>query len=133
MRHRVPSTSFPPAPSPSPVNKPLLIAYIGLAIAGALLFWRGGNGPLKRAVFPPYMLVMGAVFYFLATSSWKGQGPWFFPIIIGVITIFNIRQTQFCAACGAMVRSRTPFSRPTTCTKCGHPLHLGAPTASTRR
>ena len=115
------------------MNQPLLIAYIVLGVAGAVLFWRRGNGPLKRAVFPLYMVVMGIVFYFLAVTSWKGQGPWFFPIIIGLITILNIRQTQFCAACGAMVRSRTPFSRPTTCTKCGHPLHLGAPTATTRR
>jgi ribosomal protein L37AE/L43A len=42
--------------------------------------------------------------------------------VVALITLLNLRATQFCNSCGTTIVSRNAFSIPTFCSKCGAKL-----------
>ena len=100
---------------------PVFIAvWVVLGLSSAAFFFLNKNAPLKRKVWPPFVVITGVLFVGFAWAM--GFPADFFFVLVpatAVITALNLRAVQFCNSCGATLMSQNPFSRPAFCSKCG--------------
>ena len=92
------------------------VCWIALSIA-VLIFYNKANYATKKAVHP--FVAIGIGLLFLAFWEWvlRGHLPWIFIVLVAVVMLLNLRNTQFCQQCNATLRGR--FSRVSFCPKCG--------------
>lgn len=101
----------------SPFNA-FLISWIVLIAVSYLFFVRYMNYAVKKAVWPYYLIFIGATF--LAFAYFQGvRGPALYLMVIAAIVIlyFNFRQYGFCPGCGRSVQRKR-----TSCPVCGAKL-----------
>jgi hypothetical protein len=100
-----------------------MIFVAAVAVAGAVVFYRGKDAVIKRKWWPSYCMLMGGSFVaFTALSVLQTPGPNAWPsfimmvLVLAVITLFNMKKTKFCDQCGAVVHAR--WETPEFCPKC---------------
>jgi hypothetical protein len=100
--------------------------WIVLCLASWSFFFFNRNAALKRKVLPPFVVFVGILFLAFTALMGLAREPFFFVVMfpaVAVISYLNIRNTQFCDACGRTVLSRNPFFRANFCPKCGAALN----------
>jgi hypothetical protein len=97
--------------------------WISLMVLSYLLFYRNLDVRLKRRLWPPFMLLTGAVF---GTAVWiidvSGQARKFMIPAVALITIANIFTVRFCGSCGKIAINKNPLTPARTCTRCNQSL-----------
>ena len=96
-------------------------AILGVASACFFLFTK--DVQRKRWALPRMAFATGLLFAgFLLTMDLPPQALLIAVPMIALISYLNIRMTNFCDSCGAMLVSHNPFSKPAFCSKCGNRL-----------
>ena len=102
--------------------------WIGLMIAGFLMFWRGNNVVFKRKWLPRYIIFTGVLFVgfivlLMIVDPKSGPPPitlLFVIPVVALITYVNIKIIKICGKCGKM--NYPMFMIPAKfCAKCGAP------------
>lgn len=89
----------------------------------SVAFFLNKNAPLKRKVWPPFIIATGLLFigFTLAMGIPRHMLGIIVPAV-ALITILNLRAVQFCNSCGATIMSQNPFVKAAFCSKCGAKL-----------
>ena len=99
------------------------VIWVSLGIASTAFFLLSRNAQLKRKVWRPLVIGVGALFVlFLMILGIPTSFLIFFVAIIVAITVMNLRAVKFCDACGKTLMHQGFFSPPKFCPKCGAPL-----------
>lgn len=94
--------------------------WFPLMIAGTALFYFGKDASLKRRLWPGYLVVGGILFVSIIWVIGFPREVLFIMVpAVAVIMGLNIKSTQFCDGCGALVPSKNFLNKPDTCPKCG--------------
>jgi len=98
-----------------------LVVWIIIGVVPTAFFYGNKNAALKRKIYSVLVIGASALFGFFASSrlDFSRSFSWFFMIMLGAITVMNLRGIKFCLACGATNRSQNPFSPVAYCSKCG--------------
>lgn len=97
------------------------VCWVILGIASFLFFYFNRNAPLKRKIFPVFVVATGFTFAAFLVYETRGE-PRALSIalpMIALITFLNIRTTRFCDPCGRTLIRQPLFTRPSFCPHCG--------------
>jgi hypothetical protein len=107
-----------------PVPLPLFIAFAVLGAGAAAFFLISRNAPLKRRLFPLWILVSSVLMLTIVRYALGTNLQMFYVVaalLVGSAWI-NLRRVRFCDACGRTVGSRRMIGPPTSCPSCGAAL-----------
>ena len=101
------------------------VFWVVLGVTSGAFFYFSKNAPLKRKIWPPF--VIGSATLFTAFAWYmSGESTGFayigIPMIV-LITALNIRNVRFCDSCGKTIHNTNPFSPAKFCPKCGAGLN----------
>lgn len=100
-------------------------ALVIVALAGYLIFFRGGNAAFKRLYFPSFVIVCGGLFAMGVLSIFPKLpvalvvALWPSALLFGYACV---QATKFCDRCGSTVLPNGRLRPRTNCPKCGAPL-----------
>lgn len=97
-----------------------IVFWIALGIASAI-FYRKASYQTKKTAHPYIGASFGLIFLGFVAWFTHGRVPVLFVVAIILISLLNIKLTQFCAHCGATIFQRG-FPRFKFCPKCGSEL-----------
>jgi hypothetical protein len=106
-------------PSPDGVPPALFFVFVVLAGTGSFFFILSRNAPLKRRLWPAWMVLVALGFLAFAWGIAGPAMPLILLVPIALITFLNLRNMRFCDACGRTVFNAGPFSRAKFCPACG--------------
>jgi hypothetical protein len=97
-----------------------VIIFVAVLMAGSLFFQLSRDAPLKRRLWPQWLLIVGAAF---VVFGWLIGGPLMaVGLLVGSVVFrrLSMRHVQFCNRCGRTVNS-VAFLNPaaTHCPSCG--------------
>ncbi|MFN2596360.1 MAG: hypothetical protein ABR563_04145 [Pyrinomonadaceae bacterium] len=99
------------------------VSWVILSLGSRLYFRGNKNIRLKKRFYKWSSLAYGAMFFFLIALSGM---PWFILLIFGafiaLIMYLNIRNTNFCEACGRTIYNYMWLDKAEYCAKCGAKL-----------
>ncbi len=106
--------------NPEQIFPIFFVVWVGLGLFSACFFFLNKNAPLKRKVWPRFMILTGVLFVgFVWSMSGSAQMLFILVPAVTLITLLNLRALHFCDACGATLINQNPLSRPAFCSKCG--------------
>ncbi len=98
----------------------LIAIWIVVLAAAGSFFYLSKNVGLKRVLWAPYCVLVGALFLAIAWILEFPANTFVFLVpIVAVFTVLNVRSFRFCDACAAPVIGRNVLVPPSSCTKCG--------------
>jgi hypothetical protein len=105
-------------------EKVFFVVWGLLAIVGFLLFYVNPDAAFKKKYFRWFSALTGALFFLFIL--WTGFLPYHvFLIIVPVLVLIhllNVRNTQFCGACGRTSYTSHWFTKAQFCSRCGAKL-----------
>lgn len=108
--------------SPADGSAPLFFVFFATAGAGGLFFLLSRNAPLKRRLWPAWIVLVVLTFLAFAWGLVGPAAPLLLLVPVAVIIFLNLRNVRFCDACGLTVFNAGPFSRAKFCPGCGSAL-----------
>ncbi len=98
-----------------------MVFWLTLGLVSFLFFHFNRNVKVKKIIFPVFVVIVGIIFgsFVGFMSDFSPQTLLFMIPAVVVITILNIRNTQFCNNCGKTNYSKSAYSKPKFCSSCG--------------
>ena len=97
--------------------------WIVLGIFSIAFLFLNNNANLKRKVWPPFVIFVGALFLgFVWLMGLPAQALYILIPPVILVTYMNLRAYKFCQSCGKTLMNFNPFSDSKICSNCGAKL-----------